>query len=131
MIWTTIRKTGTELGLYPVTIGEWLDAGMPPILELNGVPRHMPVVMVDHASAAEYARRLDARLPTDDELRVALDAHLVLQTQPVMHEWTADRSGRGGGWYGWPAFARASYRCGSGPGGRNEDLGFRLARDVK
>jgi formylglycine-generating enzyme required for sulfatase activity len=131
MIWTTIHGTDAELGLYPVSIGEWLDAGMPPISGLAGMPRHTPVVLVDHESATECARRLDARLPTDDELRVALDEHLVLQVQPVLYEWAVDCSFRGGGWGDWPAFARVSCRYWNGPCRHIESLGFRLARTAR
>ena len=46
-------------------------------------------------------------------------------------EWGSGRVIRGGGWLGTPANARVANRFWHAPGGRNRDLGFRLARGGK
>ena len=47
---------------------------------------------------------------------------------PIYKGSGSDRVVRGGSWYGTPMFLRASDRGSFTPAGRNDDLGFRLAR---
>ena len=48
--------------------------------------------------------------------------------------WDSDdcssRVSRGGSWYDLPAYLRSEYRCGIDPGDRDDDGGFRVAREL-
>ncbi len=51
-----------------------------------------------------------------------------LTTDPIGPAGGGDRVRRGGSWNRYAPYARAASRSGSGPGNRDSDLGFRLAR---
>ena len=53
------------------------------------------------------------------------------QTNPAGPSVGSYRVGRGGSWDLGAPGARVSLRCGVAPGGRVDDLGFRLARSSK
>lgn len=129
--WVAIPGFGSEIMFNPVTVAGWLAAGLPLPGGLATFPTHMPIVLITQDEAAEFARRSEYRLPIDEELHVALDAHLVRRVHPVRYEWAAEYGlYRGGGWFNGPAIARASLRFRCEPASRLVDLGFRCARDV-
>lgn len=53
------------------------------------------------------------------------------QTNPKGPDSGSKRVGRGGSWFGLPAYVRCAFRNSSTSGRQGEDLGFRLARAVR
>ena len=136
----TDAKTETEwvLDPKPVTIQEWVDVmGALPDKRLVDRDTSKPVVFVTATEADEYARRIDGRLPTDEELERAFCQRAVERIQPVIWEWTSTAAGssrviRGGCWFDDSADSlSASSRSGGSPVFRYYDLGLRCARPPK